>query len=91
MDRLCIEILEQAERRDSLLGEASMSLAIAGLKLIIDLSVALATSLLFPMDIAVVDESFKFHLNEAPFKIKEEYLDRLRALSKLYIAAYFLL
>lgn len=29
-DRLCIEILEQAERRDPLLGEASMSLAMAG-------------------------------------------------------------
>ncbi|XP_077210587.1 BTB/POZ domain and ankyrin repeat-containing protein NPR1-like isoform X2 [Tasmannia lanceolata] len=29
-DRLCIEILEQAERRDPLLGEASLSLAMAG-------------------------------------------------------------
>ena len=29
-DRLCIEILEQAERRDPQLGEASVSLAIAG-------------------------------------------------------------
>ncbi|PIA42992.1 hypothetical protein AQUCO_02000445v1 [Aquilegia coerulea] len=29
-DRLCIEILEQAERRDPLLGEASASLAMAG-------------------------------------------------------------
>lgn len=29
-DRLCIEILEQAERRDPLIGEASVSLAIAG-------------------------------------------------------------
>lgn len=29
-DQLCIEILEQAERRDPLLGEASMSLAMAG-------------------------------------------------------------
>ncbi|XP_043697188.1 BTB/POZ domain and ankyrin repeat-containing protein NPR1-like [Telopea speciosissima] len=29
-DRLCIEILEQAERRDPLLGEASVSLAMAG-------------------------------------------------------------
>lgn len=29
-DRLCIEILEQAERRDPLLGEASVSLAVAG-------------------------------------------------------------
>lgn len=29
-DRLCIEILEQAERRDPLVGEASVSLAIAG-------------------------------------------------------------
>lgn len=29
-DKLCIEILEQAERRDPLLGEASVSLALAG-------------------------------------------------------------
>jgi regulatory protein NPR1 len=29
-ERLCIEILEQAERRDPLLGEASLSLAMAG-------------------------------------------------------------
>ncbi|TKY72813.1 Regulatory protein NPR1 [Spatholobus suberectus] len=29
-DRLCIEILEQAERREPLLGEASLSLAMAG-------------------------------------------------------------
>lgn len=29
-DRLCIEILEQAERRDPLIGEASVSLALAG-------------------------------------------------------------
>lgn len=29
-DRLCVEILEQAERRDPLLGEASLSLAMAG-------------------------------------------------------------
>ncbi|KAL1563326.1 BTB/POZ domain and ankyrin repeat-containing protein NPR1-like [Salvia divinorum] len=108
-DRLCIEILEQAERRDSLLGEASMSLAMAGddlrnKLLYLENRVALA-SLLFPMeakvamDIALVDETSEFHLNgikkntacsprtevdlnEAPFKIKEEHLDRLRALSK---------
>ncbi|XP_042065912.1 BTB/POZ domain and ankyrin repeat-containing protein NPR1-like isoform X1 [Salvia splendens] len=108
-DRLCIEILEQAERRDSLLGEASMSLAMAGddlrnKLLYLENRVALA-SLLFPMeakvamDIAQVDETSEFHLNgiktntagsprtevdlnEAPFKIKEEHLDRLRALSK---------
>lgn len=29
-DRLCVEILEQAERRDPLLGEAALSLAMAG-------------------------------------------------------------
>ncbi|PIM99766.1 hypothetical protein CDL12_27737 [Handroanthus impetiginosus] len=108
-DRLCIEILEQAERRDPLLGEASMSLAMAGddfrLKLLyLENRVALAR-LLFPMeakvamDIAQVDGTSEFpsngikknmgspkrtavDLNEAPFKIKEEHLNRLRALSK---------
>ncbi|KAL8498104.1 hypothetical protein ACS0TY_021436 [Phlomoides rotata] len=108
-DRLCIEILEQAERRDPLLGEASMSLAMAGddlrTKLLyLENRVALA-KLLFPMearvamDIAQVDETSEFplngvnrniaglqrtevDLNEAPFKIKEEHLNRLRALSK---------
>ncbi|KAL7133193.1 hypothetical protein ABFS83_12G123800 [Erythranthe nasuta] len=108
-DRLCIEILEQAERRDPLPGEASMSLALAGddlrTKLLyLENRVALA-KLLFPMeakvamDIAQVDGTSEFHLsgihknmagsqrtevdlNEAPFKIKEEHLNRLRALSK---------
>lgn len=108
-DRLCIEILEQAERRDPLLGEASMSLAMAGddlrnKLLYLENRVTLA-KLLFPMeakvamDIAQVDETSEFHLNgikksivgstrtevdlnEAPFKIKEEHLNRLRALSK---------
>ncbi|GFP93213.1 regulatory protein npr1 [Phtheirospermum japonicum] len=108
-DRLCIEILEQAERRDPLLGEASMSLAVAGddlrkKLLYLENRVALA-KLLFPMeakvamDIAQVDETSEFQLNgihknmsssqrtevdlnEAPFKIKEEHLNRLRALSK---------
>ncbi|KAH6761686.1 regulatory protein [Perilla frutescens var. hirtella] len=108
-DRLCVEILEQAERRDPVLGEASMSLAMAGddlrkKLLYLENRVALA-NLLFPMeakvamDIAQVDETSEFHLkginknitgsprtevdlNEAPFKIKEEHLNRLRALSK---------
>ncbi|GER36006.1 regulatory protein NPR1 [Striga asiatica] len=108
-ERLCIEILEQAERRDSLLGEASMSLAMAGddlrkQLLYLENRVALA-KLLFPMeakvamDIAQVDGTSEFQLrkvnenmvgsmrtevdlNEAPFKIKEEHLSRLRALSK---------
>ncbi|KAI3447151.1 hypothetical protein Pfo_003816 [Paulownia fortunei] len=108
-DRLCIEILEQAERRDPLLGEASVSLAMAGddlrTKLLyLENRVALA-KLLFPMeakvamDIAQVDGTSEFQLNginnnmagsrrtevdlnEAPFKIKEEHLNRLRALSK---------
>ncbi|KAJ7979328.1 putative Regulatory protein NPR1 [Quillaja saponaria] len=57
-DRLCIEILEQAERRDLLLGEASLSLAMAGddlrLKLLyLENRVALA-KLLFPMEAQVV-------------------------------------
>ncbi|KAK4479059.1 hypothetical protein RD792_014570 [Penstemon davidsonii] len=108
-DRLCIEILEQAERRDPLLGEASVSLAMAGddlrAKLLyLENRVALA-KLIFPMeakvaiDIAQVDgiSEFQFNgihknkagvrrtamdLNEAPFKIQEEHLTRLRALSK---------
>nr|AYM55854.1 nonexpresser of PR genes 1 [Camptotheca acuminata] len=109
-DRLCIEILEQAERRDPLLGEASVSLAMAGddlrMKLLyLENRVGLA-KLLFPMeakvamDIAQVDGTSEFSLasinsknladaprttvdlNEAPFKIKEEHLNRLRALSK---------
>lgn len=108
-DRLCIEILEQAERRDPLLGEASVSLAMAGddlrMKLLyLENRVGLA-KLLFPMeakvamDIAQVDGTSEFplasirkkmadaqrttvDLNEAPFKIKEEQLNRLRALSR---------
>ncbi|KAJ8568720.1 hypothetical protein K7X08_030942 [Anisodus acutangulus] len=108
-DRLCIEILEQAESRDPLLGEASLSLAMAGddlrMKLLyLENRVGLA-KLLFPMeakvamDIAQVDGTSEFplasinkkmanaqritvDLNEAPFKIKEEHLNRLRALSR---------
>ncbi|KAJ0090668.1 hypothetical protein Patl1_13492 [Pistacia atlantica] len=109
-DRLCIEILEQAERRDPLLGEASLSLAMAGddlrMKLLyLENRVGLA-KLLFPMeakvvmDIAHVDGTSEFtlnvikyknmaaahrttvDLNEAPFKIQEEHLNRLKALSR---------
>ncbi|OIT37731.1 PREDICTED: BTB/POZ domain and ankyrin repeat-containing protein NPR1 [Nicotiana attenuata] len=108
-DRLCIEILEQAERRDPLLGEASVSLAMAGddlrMKLLyLENRVGLA-KLLFPMeakvamDIAQVDGTSEFplasiskkmvnaqrttvDLNEVPFRIKEEHLNRLRALSR---------
>ncbi|XWS17424.1 hypothetical protein CRYUN_Cryun33cG0066200 [Craigia yunnanensis] len=109
-DRLCVEILEQAERRDPLHGEASLSLAMAGddlrLKLLyLENRVGLA-KLLFPMeakvvmDIAQVDGTLEFtlasinsnklngaqrttvDLNEAPFRIQEEHLNRLKALSK---------
>ncbi|XP_010047548.2 BTB/POZ domain and ankyrin repeat-containing protein NPR1 isoform X2 [Eucalyptus grandis] len=107
-ERLCVEILEQAERRDPLLGEAALSLAIAGddlrkKLLYLENRVALA-KLLFPieakvaMDIAQVDETSEYplvsiqnlarkqganvDLNEAPFKIQEEHLNRMRALSK---------
>ncbi|GMH18084.1 hypothetical protein Nepgr_019925 [Nepenthes gracilis] len=105
-DRLCIEILEQAERRDPLLGEAAVSLAMAGddlrMKLLyLENRVGLA-KLLFPMearvamDIAEVDGTSEFlgipnnisnprrtvDLNEVPFKIREEHLQRMRALSK---------
>lgn len=69
-DRLCIEILEQAERTDPLLGDASLSLALAGEDLRMKLlyfenRVALAR-LLFPleaklaMDIAQVDSTSEF-------------------------------
>ncbi|KAK4391810.1 BTB/POZ domain and ankyrin repeat-containing protein NPR1 [Sesamum angolense] len=113
-DRLCIEILEQAERRDPLLEKLQCLLLWLVMICarncfilkteILDLSVALA-KLLFPMeakvamDIAQVDGTSAFELNginknmtgtprtevdlnEAPFKIKEEHLNRLRALSK---------
>ncbi|PKA58983.1 Regulatory protein NPR1 [Apostasia shenzhenica] len=71
-DRLCIEILEQAERRDPLVGEASVSLAIAGddlrsRLLYLENRVALAR-VLFPMearvamDIAQVDGTLEFSL-----------------------------
>ncbi|KAM5547345.1 hypothetical protein ABKV19_001709 [Rosa sericea] len=109
-DRLCIEILEQAERRDPVLGEASLSLAMAGddlrMKLLyLENRVGLARYL-FPMeakivmDITQLDETSAFSLaclspnnlagsqrttvdlNEAPFKIKEEHLARLRALCR---------
>lgn len=69
-DRLCIEILEQAERKEPLLGDASLSLALAGENLRMKLlyfenRVALAR-LLFPleaklaMDIAQVDSTSEF-------------------------------
>ncbi|OMO67278.1 BTB/POZ-like protein [Corchorus capsularis] len=109
-DRLCIEILEQAERRDPLLGEASLSLAMAGddlrMKLLyLENRVGLA-KLLFPMeakvvmDIAHLDGTSEFtlasinsnklnaaqrttvDLNEAPFRIQEEHLNRMKALSR---------
>ncbi|KAE8687845.1 Regulatory protein NPR2 [Hibiscus syriacus] len=108
-DRLCIEILEQAEIRDPLHGEASLSLAMAGddlrMKLLyLENRVGLA-KLLFPMeakvvmDIAQVDGTSEFQLatinsnklngaqttvdlNEAPFRIQVEHLNRLRALSR---------
>lgn len=108
-DRLCIEILEQAERRDPQLGEASVSLAMAGdclrgKLLYLENRVALAR-ILFPiearvaMDIAQVDGTLEFtlgssanqlpeipratvDLNETPFKMKDEHLARMTALSK---------
>lgn len=95
-DKLCIEILEQAERRDPQLGEASVSLAMAGdclrgRLLYLENRVALAR-ILFPMearvamDIAQVDGTLEFaltvDLNDTPFKMKEEHLTRMSALSK---------
>ncbi|CAI0387351.1 unnamed protein product [Linum tenue] len=104
-ERLCIEILEQAERRSPLLGEASVSLALAGddlrMKLLyLENRVGLA-KLLFPMeakvvmDICEIDDASEFplgnihgknsttvDLNETPFKLHDEHLSRLRALSR---------
>ncbi|XP_073360898.1 uncharacterized protein [Aegilops tauschii subsp. strangulata] len=72
-DRLCIKILEQAERRDPQLGEASVSLAIAGDRqrgklLYLENRVALMR-IMFPteariaMDIAQVDCTLKLTLD----------------------------
>ncbi|CAN0898255.1 BTB/POZ domain and ankyrin repeat-containing protein NPR1, partial [Linum grandiflorum] len=111
-ERLCIEILEQAERRSPLLGEASVSLALAGddvrsKLLYLENRVGLA-KLLFPMEAKVVMDITQLDgasdefplgniqannstdaaqrrtvdLNEAPFRIKEELLNRMRALSR---------
>ncbi|CAL5024499.1 unnamed protein product [Urochloa decumbens] len=74
-DRLCIEILEQAERRDPQLGEASVSLAtegesLRGRLLYLENRVALAR-ILFPMearvamDIAQVDGTLEFNLGSS--------------------------
>ncbi|KAF8705716.1 hypothetical protein HU200_030912 [Digitaria exilis] len=74
-DRLCIEILDQAERRDPQLGEASVSLAMAGdclrgKLLYLENRVALAR-ILFPMeakvamDIAQVDGTMEFTLGSS--------------------------
>lgn len=71
-DRLCIEILEQAESRDPQLGETSVSLALAGdcvrgKLLYLENRVALAR-IMFPMearvamDIAHVDGTLEFNL-----------------------------
>ncbi|KAL8137389.1 hypothetical protein V2J09_003390 [Rumex salicifolius] len=95
-DRLCIEILEQAEERETILGESS-PLAKAGddlhsRLLYLEGRVALAR-LYFPreakvaMDIAKVDGTTELpsketeeHLIKAPFVIKEEHHQRIRAL-----------
>ncbi|KAL7168662.1 hypothetical protein ACSBR2_038995 [Camellia fascicularis] len=117
-DRLCIEILEQAEGRDPLLGEASVSLAMAGddlrMKLLyLENRVGLAKLLFLmeakvAMDIAQVDGTSEFplysinsknmpgvqrttvDLNDAPFKIKDEHQNRLKALSKTGNDTFFI-
>ncbi|CAM0880200.1 unnamed protein product [Alopecurus aequalis] len=109
-NKLCIEILEQAERRDPQLGEASVSLAVAGGSqrgrlLYLENRVALAR-IMFPiearvaMDIGQVDgtseftigsganprteiQRVTFDLNETPFRMKDEHMARMRALSKV--------
>ncbi|XP_058068885.1 BTB/POZ domain and ankyrin repeat-containing protein NPR1-like [Magnolia sinica] len=108
-DRLCIEVLEQAERRDPLIGEASATLALEGddlrsKLLYLESRVGLA-KILFPTEAKVATElaqvdatlpltlapnsklthgnqDMAMDLNDVPFKIKEEHLARLRALSK---------
>ncbi|ERN15331.1 BTB/POZ domain and ankyrin repeat-containing protein NPR1 [Amborella trichopoda] len=109
-ERLCIEILEQAERRDPLPGEASVSLAIAGDDLrrsliYLETRVGLA-KFLYPMEAQVAMEIAQVEgtlelplaaiskftsreqmmtavdLNDSPFKIKDEYLSRMKALSR---------
>ncbi|PKU74276.1 BTB/POZ domain and ankyrin repeat-containing protein NPR1 [Dendrobium catenatum] len=100
--RLCIGILEHAEKRNPLVGEV-FSLAMAGndqhgILLYLENRVALAR-MLFPMEakvameIAHVDGTLEFtlgttanprstvDLNKEPFKIKEEHLARIKALS----------
>uniref|UniRef100_J3KX94 Uncharacterized protein n=2 Tax=Oryza brachyantha TaxID=4533 RepID=J3KX94_ORYBR len=80
-DRLCIEILEQAERRDPQVGEASVSLAMAGDSLRVRLlylenRVALAR-IMFPMearvamDIAQVDGTLEFNLSSGENPLPE--------------------
>lgn len=94
-DKLCIEVLEQAERRDPLIGEASVSLAMAGddmrsKLLYLENRVGLAR-LMFPrearlaMDIAQVDGTLEFKLmdlNENPCQMKEEHRARMKALAR---------
>uniref|UniRef100_A0A8I6WVG5 Protein kinase domain-containing protein n=1 Tax=Hordeum vulgare subsp. vulgare TaxID=112509 RepID=A0A8I6WVG5_HORVV len=108
-NRVCIEILEQAKRREPQLGKASVSLAMAGdclrgKLLYLENRVALA-KILFPaearvtMEVAQVDgtleftigssanpplemQQITFDLNETPFKMKDAYFARMRALSK---------
>ncbi|KAF3794859.1 Regulatory protein [Nymphaea thermarum] len=90
-ERLCIDVLEQAERRNPLLGEASASLAKAGEDLrsrllYLESRVSLAR-LLFPaeakvaMDIAHVDgtpefSSDKVDLNDSPFVLGKRFFPR---------------
>ncbi|XP_057967741.1 BTB/POZ domain and ankyrin repeat-containing protein NPR1 [Malania oleifera] len=84
-DRLCIEILEQAERRDPLPGEAPVSLAMAGddlrMKLLyLENRVGLA-KLLFPMEakvameIAQVDGTSEFSLADIRSKNGAQSVD----------------
>ncbi|KAH9623493.1 hypothetical protein KSS87_005753 [Heliosperma pusillum] len=84
-DQMCIEILEQAERRDPLLGEGSLFLAEAGddlrMKLLyLENRVALA-KLLFPMeakvamDIAQVDGTSEFTLSKNIAEARKNSVD----------------
>ncbi|CAH2048322.1 unnamed protein product [Thlaspi arvense] len=95
--RLCVEMLEQADKRDPFPGDVSPSLAMPGHELKMRLlylenRVALAKRL-FPMEAQVAMGNAQMKgtcefigtspdLKIAPFKILEEHENRLRALSK---------
>lgn len=67
-NKLCIEILEQAERRDPLVGEASLSLATAGDDLRMKL-LYLENRGSFPIYILALDYLFPYHVDCSVYKL----------------------